>query len=183
MTNTTHEFKNLLLMSCCAPCSVGIISALHRDNKNFTVMFYNPNIWPNDEYQKRLIENKNLCTKLNVPFIDLDWDFDNWNAQMIGHENDSERGPRCTKCFNYRIARGIEYAKQNNFDAITTTFGVSRHKDQSQVDQCAIELCQKNEIKYIELDWKSLEPLRSKLNYQHDFYRQRYCGCPYSVKK
>ena len=173
----------LILMSCCAPCSCGAIKQLANgkipDIDDFIVMFFNPNIFPETEYQKRLSEQIKYCEKLGVKYVIGDYNHDDWRQTIQGLENEPERGKRCSKCFAYRFCYAAQYAKEHGFDAIASVFGVSRHKDQNQVDNSANESC--GEIKYLPIKWD--ESLRQQINRESDFYRQNYCGCEFSIRK
>jgi len=175
--------NKLILMSCCAPCSCGAIKQLVNGDiagiDDFIVMFFNPNIFPESEYQKRLNEQIKYCEKLGVKYIVGDYNHDNWREHIKGLENEPERGARCSKCFAYRFCYAREYAKKYGFNAIASVFGVSRHKNQSQVDSAAEESC--GDIKYLPIKWN--EELRNQINRESDFYRQKYCGCEFSVRK
>lgn len=173
----------LILMSCCAPCSAGAIKQLVNGEipgiEDFIVMFFNPNIYPNSEYQKRLNEQIKYCEKLGVKYIIGDYDHDDWLRAVRGLENEPERGLRCSKCFAYRFCFAREYAKKHGFNAIASVFGVSRFKSQSQVDKSAESVC--SDIKYLPIKWD--ENLRVKINRESNFYRQNYCGCEFSFRK
>lgn len=179
MTNKTK----LILMSCCAPCSAGAIKQLVNGEipgiDEFIVMFFNPNIYPMDEYQKRLSEQIKYCEKLGVKYVVGDYNHDDWKKAVCGLENEPERGLRCSKCFAYRFCFAREYAKKHGFNAIASVFGVSRFKSQSQVDVAAKESC--GDIKYLPIKWD--ENLRVKINRESNFYRQNYCGCEFSFRK
>ena len=173
----------LILMSCCAPCSCGAIKQLANGEicgiDDFIVMFFNPNIFPDTEYQKRLNEQIKYCEKLGVKYVVGDYDHESWRQHVCGLENEPERGARCSKCFAYRFCYARDYAIKNGFNAIASVFGVSKHKDQNQVDCAGIESC--GTIKYIPIKWN--EPLRQEINRESDFYRQNYCGCEFSMRK
>ena len=173
----------LILMSCCAPCSCGAIKQIVDGEipgiDDFIVMFFNPNIYPLVEYQKRLNEQIKYCEKLGVKYVIGDYDHDKWREHVTGLENEPERGARCSKCFAYRFCFAREYAKEHGFNAIASVFGVSRHKDQSQVDESANQSC--GDIKYLPIKWN--ENLRQQINRESEFYRQNYCGCEFSVRK
>ena len=173
----------LVLMSCCAPCSCGAIRQLVNGEipgiDDFIVMFFNPNIFPDSEYQKRLKEQIKYCEKLGVKYVVGDYDHDAWRKCVIGLENEPERGARCSKCFAYRFCFARSWALKNGFNAIASVFGVSRHKDQSQVDCAAKQSC--GDIKYLPIKWD--EKLRNEINRESDFYRQNYCGCEFSIRK
>ncbi len=173
----------LVLMSCCAPCSCGAIKQLVdgeiADINDFIVMFFNPNIYPDTEYQKRLNEQIKYCEKLGVKYVVGDYNHDEWRNHVKGLEFEPERGARCSKCFAYRFCFARDWAIKNGYNAIASVFGVSRHKDQSQVDAAADISC--SEIKYLPIKWN--EKLRQEINRESDFYRQNYCGCEFSIRK
>ena len=126
-----------LLLSCCAPCSCAVIKLLAEEGQDFAVVFYNPNIRPEQEYRKRADENKRLCTLYDVPFIELEYDNERWCKLTAGLENEPERGKRCDVCFYMRLKRVMEYAKDNGFEAVASVLGVSRYKDLAQVNRAA----------------------------------------------
>ena len=173
----------LVLMSCCAPCSAGAIKQLADKQipgiDDFIVLFFNPNIYPDTEYQKRLAEQIKYCESLGVKYAVGNYDHDAWLMAVRGLENEPERGARCSKCFAYRFCFAREFAIKNGFNAIASVFGVSRFKDQNQVDAAAESVC--GEIKYIPVKWN--EDLRIQINRATDFYRQKYCGCEFSMRK
>ena len=175
--------KRLVLMSCCAPCSAGAIRQL-ADGAipgvgDFIVLFYNPNIYPDLEYQKRLAEQIKYCEKLGVKSAVGDYNHDAWRECVRGLEDAPERGARCSKCFAFRFAYAREFATQHGYDAVGSVFGVSRFKDQAQVDAAGRDAL--GEIIYMPIDWDST--LRQKINRESDFYRQKYCGCEFSLRK
>ena len=173
----------LVLMSCCAPCSAGAIRQLADGQipgvDDFIVLFYNPNIYPDTEYQKRLNEQIKYCESLGVKYAIGDYNHDAWRECVRGLENEPERGARCSKCFAFRFAFARKFALENSYNAIASVFGVSRFKDQAQVDSAAESVC--DEIKYIPIKWD--EDLRVAINRAVDFYRQKYCGCEFSLRK
>ena len=172
----------MLLVSCCAPCSCAVIEKLARENADFTVLFYNPNIVPNTEYDKRCAEQKRLCEAFNVSFVALEYDPENWAKAVQGLENEPERGKRCFQCFQMRLKRAALYAKENGFDCVSSVFGVSRHKDFAQVNAAGKTACE-NIVPYDETNWRKggTENRRPALIKQLALYEQGYCGCPYSA--
>lgn len=190
--------KRLVLISCCAPCSCGAIqqlvdtinSPLGRgvgvaDGVDFTqisdfiVLFYNPNIYPDTEYQKRLAEQIKYCDALGVKYHVGLYDHDAWLNEIRGNEDAPERGSRCAQCFKHRFRYAQKFALENGYDAIASVLGVSRHKDQDQVDACAADIL--TEIQYIPVKWDN--DLKCELEKKSDFYRQNYCGCEFSIRK
>lgn len=175
----------LLLVSCCAPCSCAVIEKLAQEKKDFAVLFYNPNIQPAEEYEKRRLENERFCLEKNVPFISLEYDPENWLQAVRGLENEPERGKRCSVCFHFRLQRAMEYAKENGFKAVTSVLGVSRYKDMDQVNRAARQASEETGVSYDETNWRKggLEQLRQRLIKETDMYAQDYCGCPFSARK
>ena len=177
--------KNLrvVLLSCCAPCSAGAIKQL-ADGKipnvsDFIVLFYNPNIFPESEYTKRMQEQIKYCESLGVKYAVLEYDHDAWRDAVRGFETAPERGERCSLCFEYRFRRAVKFAHENGYNAIASVLGVSRHKNQTQVDTSAQRAC--DNIEYMPIKWD--EGLRVQINRESDFYRQNYCGCEFSIRK
>ena len=173
----------LVLLSCCAPCSSGAIKQL-AENKidgvsDFIVLFYNPNIFPESEYTKRMQEQIKYCESLGVKYAVLEYDHDAWRDAVRGYETAPERGPRCSLCFEYRFRRAEKFARENGYNAIASVLGVSRHKSQPQVDTAAQNVC--GDIEYVPIKWD--ENLRIQINRASDFYRQNYCGCEFSIRK
>jgi len=178
-----EETKKLLLHACCAPCSGGIIERLREAGANFTVFFYNPNIVPREEYEKRKTHNKNFAAKLGVPFVDADYDNERWLARARGLENEPERGRRCTECFAMRLERAAQYAHENGFNLLATSLGISRWKDLDQVNACGQRAAERYKgLRFWDINWRKQGGAeRSALVARREnFYRQNYCGCQYS---
>ncbi|MCQ2574509.1 MAG: epoxyqueuosine reductase QueH [Alphaproteobacteria bacterium] len=173
----------LVLTSCCAPCSCGAIQQLVNneipDIEDFIVLFFNPNIYPDTEYQKRLQEQIKYCEKLGVKYFIGEYDHEDWKKEIKGLETEPERGKRCSKCFAYRFCYAQQFAIKHGYNAISTVFGVSKHKDQHQVDTAGNQSCTK--VPYLPIKWN--EQLRQDINHNTDFYRQNYCGCEFSIRK
>ncbi|MBE6452090.1 MAG: epoxyqueuosine reductase QueH [Alphaproteobacteria bacterium] len=169
----------ILLLSCCAPCSCAIIKILAEEKQNFEVIFYNPNIRPFEEYKKRADENKKVCEKFGVPFIELEYDNERWCELTKGLENEPERGKRCDVCFYMRLKRVMEYAKINNFDAVASVLGVSRYKNLAQVNLAASKASEETGVCYMEIEGRKngRQELRMQLINELGLYNQNYCGC------
>ena len=168
-----------LLLSCCAPCSCAVIKLLAEEGQDFAVIFYNPNIRPEQEYRKRADENKRLCTLYDVPFIELEYDNERWCKLTAGLENEPERGKRCDVCFYMRLKRVVEYAKENGFEAVASVLGVSRYKDLAQVNRAAAKASAEVGIPYLEIEGRKggRQELRAQLIKELALYNQTYCGC------
>lgn len=174
-----------LLVSCCAPCSCAVIRKLADEKRDFAVLFYNPNISPVEEYQKRRDENEKYCRSLGVPFIELEYAPDDWFKAVKGLENEPERGARCSACFLMRLRRAAKYAKENGFDAVTSVLGVSRHKNLEQVNAAGRKAAEEYGIVYDDTNWRKggLEQERQQIVKETDMYAQNYCGCLFSRPK
>lgn len=173
----------VVLLSCCAPCSAGAIQQLKDGTidgvDDFIVLFFNPNIFPESEYTKRMAEQIKYCESIGAKYAVMEYDHDAWRAAVRGFEDAPERGARCSLCFEYRFRRAARFARENGYNAIASVLGVSRHKDQSQVDIAAQGAC--GNIEYLPVKWD--ENLRVQINRNSDFYRQNYCGCEFSIRK
>lgn len=168
-----------LLLSCCAPCSCAVIEKLAAAGEQFGVVFYNPNIRPEEEYRKRCEENKRVCLVYQVPFTELEYDNDRWCRLTTGLENEPERGRRCSVCFYMRLKRVMEYAKENGYEAVASVLGVSRYKDLSQVNRAAIRAAEETGVPYLEVEGRKggMQERRAQLIKELSLYNQNYCGC------
>lgn len=171
--------KGFLLLSCCAPCSCAVIEKLAQEGQAVTVVFYNPNIRPLEEYRKRCEENKRVCAAYGIPFIELEYDNERWCALTAGLEDEPERGKRCSICFYMRLKRVMEYAKANGYDGVASVLGVSRYKNLAQVNQAAARAAEEAGIPYIELEGRKggMQERRAVLIKELALYNQDYCGC------
>lgn len=177
--------KKLLLHSCCAPCSGEVMEAIIASGIEFTIFFYNPNIHPRKEYDIRKEENVRFAEKYNIPFIDADYDADNWYERAKGMEWEPEKGVRCTMCFDMRFERTALYAYENGFDIITSSLGISRWKNMNQINDCGIRAAEHYEgIKYWTYNWrkKGGSARMLEISKKEQFYMQEYCGCAYSLR-
>ena len=168
-----------VLLSCCAPCSCAVIKTLAEAGEDFVVLFYNPNIKPVAEYQKRCDENRKLCHKYKIEFIELEYDHERWCSLTGGMENLPERGERCSICFAMRLERAFAYAKEQGYDAVASVLGVSRYKDLEQVNRVAHAEAAKAGLPYLEIEGRKngMQELRMHLIKELNLYNQDYCGC------
>ena len=177
----------LLLHSCCAPCSSYVLEYL-SDFFDITVLYYNPNISPLEEYEHRKEEQIRLINekkwKIPVKFMDCDYDSDAFENIVKGLEKEPEGGRRCEKCFTLRLEKTAELAKKNNFDYFVTTLSVSPLKDAQLLNQIGQAMAEKYNIKYLPSDFKKREGYKRtiELSREFDLYRQNFCGCIYSKK-
>ena len=175
----------LLLHSCCAPCSSYVISYLHN-YFNITIIYYNPNIYPKEEYKKRKEEQiKFIKNYDDVKFMDCDYDNELYNKLVEGLENEHERGSRCTICFKLRLEKTAVEAKKYDFDYFSTTLTVSPYKNANLINEIGKELELKYDIKWLYSDFKKGEGYKKsiELSKEYNLYRQNYCGCIHSKRK
>lgn len=175
----------LLLHSCCAPCSGEVMEALIYSEIDFTIFFYNPNIHPVQEYEIRKEENKRFAIKHQIPFIDADYDKDNWFERAKGLEWEPERGARCTMCFDMRFERTALYAHEHGFPVISSSLGISRWKDMTQINECGIRAVKPyDDVTYWTYNWRKNGggERMYQIAKREEFYKQEYCGCVYSLR-
>ena len=176
----------LLLHSCCAPCSSACIQQL-CDFFEITVFYYNPNISPATEYEKRKQEQIKFISEFNsdVKFLDCDYNPIEFYGLVKGLEDCEERGERCVKCYELRMKKTCQVAKQNGFDYFATTLTLSPLKDEKVINQIGLELQEQFSQKYLVSNFKKNNGYLNSINLskQYDLYRQDYCGCVYSKKK
>jgi len=182
---TLDQKSPVLMHTCCAPCSGDIINTVKNAGISFTLFFYNPNIHPKKEYEIRKQENIRYADKLNVPFIDADYDTDFWFLRTKGMENMPERGERCTACFDMRFERTALYAYENGFPVITSTLGISRWKNMCQINESGVRAASAYPgLSYWTYNWrkKGGSERMYQIAKEEKFYKQEYCGCVYSLR-
>ena len=174
----------LLILSCCAPCSCGAIKHLVEKGVDVTVLFYNPNIFPQAEYEKRRAEQMRLCQILGAHFAELPYDHSVWQQAVRGLEHEPERGKRCSVCFYIRLKQAARYARQHHFDFFASVLGTSRYKDINQVHEQAHQVWREEGTPYWADCWRKhgLSELRQALIKEYKLYMQDYCGCEYSKR-
>ncbi len=193
--NYNNLFKNevanfdkkhsILLHSCCAPCSSHVISVL-KDYFDITIFYYNPNISPIQEYEKRKQEQISFIKQLDcgIKIMDCDYDNDVYEECIKGLENEKEGGARCLKCFRLRLEKTAKLASVNNFDYFCTTLTVSPYKNSQVINNLGKELMNIYNVKWLYSDFKKEEGYKHSiaLSKQYNLYRQDYCGCIYSIR-
>ena len=172
------EKPKLLLHCCCAPCSSAVIERI-KEFFDITFYYYNPNIYPQEEFVIR----QNEFQKLGVKIVVEDYNHESFLKLVKGKENEKEGGIRCQICIADRLNKSFEYAVQNNFDLVTTTLSISPHKDAEFINLLGENLEKKYGIKYLHADFKKQNGyLRSiQLCKELNIYRQDYCGCEFSI--
>lgn len=183
--NNLDGKKKLLLHSCCGPCSSYVISYL-TNYFDITILYYNPNIYPYDEYLKRKQEQIKLINEIdcsnNLDIMDCDYDNDLYEKCIIGLENEPERGNRCMVCYNLRMEKTAKMAKECNYDYFCTTLSVSPYKNAEWINEIGEKLQNKYNINWLYSDFKKKDGYKQSilLSKKYNLYRQDYCGCIYS---
>lgn len=176
--------KKILLHSCCAICSAHPIKHLRKIGYDPVVYFYNPNIQPEEEYEKRLEAQKKLCEKLDCELIIEDYEPKMFEIAAFGLEDEPEGGDRCKKCFELRLSKTGEKAKDLNIEKFTTSIVISPHKDYELISEIGGKIALKYDLNYLDIDFKKNDGM-SKSNQtakELGLYRQNYCGCKYSIR-
>ena len=182
------ETPSLLLHSCCAPCSSYVLEYLSQYFK-ITVFYYNPNISPEEEYRKRVAEQKRLISQLPlknaVEFIEGDYKPQDFYDIAKGLENIPEGGERCFACYRLRLEKTARLAADMGFDYFTTTLSISPYKNASKLNEIAEELSGIYKVKNLPSDFKKKEGYKRSiaLSAEYNLYRQDYCGCIFSKRE
>lgn len=185
------EKQKLLLHSCCAPCSTAVIERLISDY-DITILYYNPNIYPEQEYLKRkneeiryikIFNKKNPNS--NVKMFDCDYESEKFYEAVKGLEDEKEGGARCPVCFKLRLQKTAELAKQNGYDIFGTTLTVSPHKNAELINQIGESIENNLGIKFLQSNFKKQDGYKRsiELSKENNLYRQNYCGCEFALRK
>ncbi len=179
---------SLLLHSCCGPCSSYPIEYL-SSYFHITVFYYNPNIYPDQEYYHRVKEQERFIqsfpAKYPVHFIEGDFDKESFYAMAKGLENEPERGERCSKCFDLRLRKTARLAEEKRFDYFSTTLTISPMKDAALLNDIGMALSDEYQVDWLPSDFKKKNGYKrsTELSKEYDMYRQDYCGCVFSYNE
>lgn len=179
------KIPRLLLHSCCAPCSSYVLEYLSQ-YFYITVFYYNPNIFPEREYTKRILEQQTLIGKMRVKypvsFIAGSYDKEKFYEMAEGLENVKEGGERCMKCYELRLRESAQVAKSGGFDYFTTTLSISPLKNAALLNEIGLKLQEEYGVKYLLSDFKKRNGYKRsiELSKEYGLYRQDYCGCEFS---
>lgn len=182
------QVPSLLLHSCCAPCSSYVLEYLSA-YFNITVFYYNPNIFPESEYTKRILEQQTLIsgmeTKHPVSFLAGYYDKEKFYEMARGLEHVREGGERCMRCYELRLRESAQIAAQGGFDYFTTTLSISPMKNASMLNQIGGRLAEEYGVKYLFSDFKKKNGYKRsiELSREYGLYRQDYCGCEFSFRE
>lgn len=183
-----NRVPTLLLHSCCAPCSSYVLEYL-SNYFAITVFYYNPNIFPEEEFQKRILEQKMLIEKIpakhKILFVAGDYDSDKFYEMAKGMEKLPEGGERCFRCYELRLRESADLAKKGGFDYFTTTLSISPLKNASKLNEIGEKLAEEYGVSYLCSDFKKKDGYKrsTELSKEYGLYRQDYCGCIYSKQE
>ena len=183
--NSLNGKPTLLLHACCAPCSSYVLEYL-SNYFDITLLFYNPNISPEAEYEFRCKELIRLVNEMlpqsGIKTVVCDYDSSPFYELAKGLENEPECGKRCKKCYFLRLEAAAEYAKKHEFNYFCTTLSISPHKNAEWLNEIGKELSNKYDVKYLYSDFKKKNGYKRsiELSREYELYRQDYCGCVYS---
>ena len=178
-----HE---VLLHACCAPCSSAIVEWLVQHDVRPTIFYYNPNIWPREEYNIRKNESKRHAESLGLRWIDGDYDHDGWLNGVCGMEDEPERGRRCEQCFTLRLTAAARQAAELGLPYFATTLASSRWKSLEQIERAGLRAQQSvSGPVFWAQNWRKggLQERRNQLLKAYGFYNQQYCGCEFSARQ
>ena len=180
-----QSVPSLLLHSCCAPCSSYVLESL-SEYFRITVFYYNPNIYPEEEYWKRVEEQqrfiRQLPTRYPISFLEGNYEKDRFYQSVKGYEKEPEGGARCRVCFELRLEEAARLASESGYDYYTTTLSISPLKNAQVLAQVAVEMGEKWGVRWLPSDFKKKEGYKRsiQLSAEYDLYRQNYCGCVFS---
>lgn len=178
----------LLLHSCCGPCSSAVLECL-TEFFTVTLFWYNPNIYPQEEFDRRLLAQRVLLDKMGlsdrVSLATVSRDADPWYRAVSGLEAEPEGGRRCTECFRLRLREAARYAAKEGFEWYCSTLTLSRHKDPVRINALGEQFGKEFGVKWLPSEFKKRgrEQRSQQLCAEYGIYRQNYCGCEYSMEK
>lgn len=182
------KVPTLLLHSCCAPCSSYVLEYLSNYFK-ITIYYYNPNIYPEEEYRYRAKEQREFLDKIPqkypISFIEGHYEPQEFYQTIKGYEKEKEGGERCYLCYDLRLRFAMEMAEEKGFDYYTTTLSISPHKNAKWLNEIGERLAEGKNVKYLCSDFKKKNGFKRsvELTTEYEMYRQEYCGCIFSMSR
>lgn len=183
--------SKILLHACCAPCSSAIVEWLLAHGVEPVIYYYNPNIYPLEEYEIRKNESKRHAESLGIKWIDEDYNHESWQHDICGLEHEPERGKRCEACFYHRLLATAKKAQELGIPYFATTLASSRWKNLEQINAAGekaaevVNSSQSDAIRFWAQNWRKdgLQERRNALLKEYGFYNQTYCGCEFSMNR
>ena len=179
---------SLLLHACCAPCSSACLEYLN-ENFDISLFYYNPNISPKEEFEKRLNEEKRLVSKMplsgDIKVLEGEYNYGEFLEVVKGLENMPEGGERCFQCYRLRLEKTAALAKEKGFDYFCTTLSISPLKNSQKINEIGEAVAEKYGVKWLPSDFKKKNGYKRsiELSRQYGLYRQNFCGCVFSKKE
>ncbi len=182
--NNIGNGQKILLHACCAICSAHPVNELKNSGYKVVVYFYNPNIFPTEEYQKRLEAERTLCRHFGVELIEESYEPEEFFEYVRGFETCPEKGARCDLCFRLRLARSAKKARALGIDTFTTSIVISPHKNFATLTKIGEEIAAQEGLKYLAIDFKKKDGFlkTNRISRELGLYRQNYCGCMFSLR-
>lgn len=178
------ENPKILLHICCGPDATAVVERL---SQKFSVigLFYNPCIWPEEEYKKRLSETKKVASTMRFQLIEGEYEVEKWAERIKGLEEEPEGGRRCIECYYMRLQKTAELARRNGIELFTTTLSISPHKNFKRILEIGQNIAKIEKLEFYGEDFKKMDGFKRSLQLSKSFelYRQRYCGCKYSFRE
>lgn len=174
----------IIIHTCCAICSGYPISYLKDTGYQVIAYFYNPNIFPDEEYQRRLDAEKTLCRNLGCELFEEVYNPDEFYAVAKGFEQEPEKGKRCDRCFELRLTKTAEFARKMGINKFTTSIVISPHKSFQKLSEIGADIAKEYGIEYVAIDFKKKDGFlkTNKIAKELNLYRQNYCGCKFSLR-
>lgn len=174
----------IVLHACCGICSGYPVSSLIDAGYQVVVYFYNPNIYPTEEYQKRLDAERTLCKHFGCELIEAEYNPQEFYEVAKGLEKEPERGKRCDKCFELRLKKTAEFAKSRGIKSFTTSIVISPHKNFQKLSEIGQNIAQEKDLEFLAIDFKKKDGFlkTNKISKDLGLYRQNYCGCKFSIR-
>lgn len=180
-----EQKKNkIVLHACCGICSGYPVSNLIDAGYQVVVYFYNPNIYPAEEYQKRLDAERTLCAHFGCELVEAEYNPEEFYKVANGLELEPERGKRCDKCFKLRLKKTAEFTKSRGIKTFTTSIVISPHKNFQKLSEIGQQIAQENDLEFLAIDFKKKDGFlkTNKISKELGLYRQNYCGCKFSLR-
>jgi len=177
------KMRKLLLHVCCGPCSTEVMDRLAREY-DLSLLFFNPNISPKDEFERRALEAEKYAAARCIPITRGEYDHEAWLAAIKGMESEPEGGRRCAVCFGLRLAQAARIAKESGIGLFTTTLTISPHKNAKVVNENGLIASKEAGVEFLESDFKKKDGFKKSLHLSKEagMYRQDYCGCEFSKR-
>jgi len=174
----------VLVHMCCAPCATWVCEKMRKEGFEPIFFFYNPNIFPKEEYDRRLENALKLSKIMNFELIVGEWDNEEWDSKIRGYEKEPEGGKRCKICFEIRLRKTAEKCKELGIKKFTTTLTISPHKNAKVIFEVGERIAKEYSLSFLSYDFKKEDGFKKSVELSKKFslYRQRYCGCKYSMR-